>query len=233
MAITSIKPTHRVGETEPPAAPAPPTRPAGHSRLALGLALYNLLVGFLAAALMVDLLVGGPFTGGGAMVGADSPVEVLLVRHIGFISLGAAIGAVLHSLFGLWVHAAVLNDFRSTFAGSYLLGPFGAALLGFGTFLVLQAGLLALGGDASAGDDPLQASLFYGAIGVLVGLGFDAVLMRIDGVTRQLFGAPEGSFLRSAHDSAQRRLSSAAPPPSGAPDAEGGEGEGGGGGGES
>jgi hypothetical protein len=193
--------------THPPAAtqPASGTMPKRTSRpgvLALGLAVYNVLIGVGAAYLIGDLLLGGP-AGRGMLGNAET---ALMGRHLLLTVLGATLGSVLHSLFGLWVHACVLEDFRPVFTGSYLLGAFAAGLLGVGTFLVLQAGLLALGGNAAGGEDALRASLFYGAIGILVGLSFDAVLLRIDGVTRQLFGAPKGSFMQSAIESAQRRL---------------------------
>lgn len=195
------------------AAPQPPppsvavrARPSGRALLAFALALHNLLIGVLAAYAIADLLLDGGLARALLRGFGAGEASLVLARHLLLTVLGAVLGSALHSLFGLWVHACVLEDFSPAFTGSYLLGAFAAGLLGVGTFLVLQGGMLALGGDPAGGAEPLRASLFHGAIGVLVGLGFDAVLMRIDGVTRELFGAPEGSFMRSAIRSAQKRL---------------------------
>jgi len=45
----------------------------------------------------------------------------------------------LYNLLGLHVHYAVVGDFQPRFSGSYVLGPFGAAGLGFTLFVILQA----------------------------------------------------------------------------------------------
>ena len=177
-----------------------------HPSLVFGVAIYDLAIGIGAVYVVTDLLLGGPVAGALPAIAGDAGPPAEAIRFLTLTGLGASLGASLHCLFGLYVHACVLENFRKSFLGSYLLSPIAAFLLGVATFLVLQAGLLALGEGFAEADDVLQASLFYSAIGTLVGFSFDAVILRIDGVTRQLFGARPESFIGSALDDAQARI---------------------------
>ena len=61
-------------------------------------------------------------------------------------------------------------------------------------------------------EDALRASLFYVAIGILTGLAWDTIILRLDAIARQLFGGEGSSLARNAVDRARR------PPPASEPD---------------
>lgn len=169
-----------------------------HSKLALMLGIYCVMVGLCTLYLIYVLLTGEIFEQ--LLQSEDATknsLELLLISA--FITmLGGVLGSVLHNLIGLHVHAVIKADFIPRFAGSYLLGPFGAAFLALAMFCVIQGGLLALSGDISQPDNLVRSSLFYMAIGIITGFAFDTVIIRIDSVAKQLFGAERESFLEYA-----------------------------------
>lgn len=169
--------------------------------LAFFLGLFQLVTGTGAAAIIVVIILiwpGGDILGvlpAGAttIVLADNSARLMIA-----ITAGSTLGAVLHSLVGLHLHAVVLRNFAPRFTGSYLIGPFAAALLGIALFALLQGGLLLLGGSAATSpseNEVRRLVLFYVAVGVLTGLAFDSVVLRFDGVARQIFGDDYGSTL--------------------------------------
>jgi len=134
-------------------------------------------------------------------------ISIMLIT-LSFTMLGGMMGAVLHGLVGLHIHAVIKGEFNRRFIGSYILGPFGAAFLSLAIFCIIQGGLMALGGEVSAPDEILRASLFYIAVGVLCGFAFDTVILRIDGIAKQMFGAKKESFLENALTEAYKNTKS-------------------------
>ena len=177
--------------------PAPPQKPWGP----LLLAIYNLLLGGAIAYALTGLLTRWPATlavqAGAATAAAQAEATV---RFLILTSLGAGFGAVIHNLLGLHIHVAVVRDFQPRFSGSYVLGPIAAMGLGFALFVILQGGLMALGGDTAKPEDSLRPALFYIAIGILTGLAWDVIVLKFDTIARQLFGGEGTSRVRHALD---------------------------------
>jgi hypothetical protein len=198
-----------VAEEAPAATPQPRIRPWGP----LLLAVYNLIAGAAIVVAIGAILTRWiiPVLPAGDPAAAANQAEAA-VRFLALTALGSGFGAVIHNLLGLHVHYAVVGDFQPRFSGSYVLGPFGAAGLGFTLFVILQSGLFALGGDVAKPEDALRASLFYVAIGILTGLAWDTIILRLDAIARQLFGGEGSSLARNAVDRARR------PPPASEPD---------------
>jgi hypothetical protein len=162
--------------------------------LPLALAIYNVILGGAACAALT-LLVWAWRNEGGA-----EPDTSQTLRFLALTANGAVIGATIHCLFGLHMHVAVLADFNPRFSASYVLGPLVAAMLGMVMFLLLHTGLFALGTDPISASNVLRASLFYSAVGALTGLAWDSVILRLDAVAGQIFGAPGPSFIKLALD---------------------------------
>ena len=85
--------------------------------------------------------------------------------------------------------------------------------------MILQSGLFALGGDFAKPGETLRASLFYVAVGILTGLAWDTIILRLDAIARQLFAGEGSSLAKNAIDRARNRDG---PRPPDAPSANGG-----------
>ena len=204
-----------VAEEPPPSLP-PRVRPWGP----LLLAIYNLIAGagmvVAIAAILTRWVI--PVLPDGDPGAAANQAEAA-VRFLALTALGSGFGAVIQNLLGLHVHYAVAEDFQPRFSGSYVLGPFAAAGLGFTIFVILQSGLFALGGDVAKPGETLRASLFYVAVGILTGLAWDTIILRLDAIARQLFAGEGSSLAKNAIDRARNRDR---PRPPDAPSANGG-----------
>ena len=188
-----------VVRTEQPTtiAPIAPQKPWGP----LLLALYNVLLGASIAYVLASLIMHWPTTLAAQASAATAAIQAeATVRFLVLTSLGAGFGAVIHNLLGLHIHVAVVGDFQARFSGSYVLGPIAAMGLGFALFVILQGGLMALGGDTVKPDDSLRPALFYIAIGILTGLAWDVIVLKFDTIARQLFGGEGHSRVRHALD---------------------------------
>jgi hypothetical protein len=99
---------------------------------------------------------------------------------------GAVLGAIILCFRMLHKHAVVLKDFDARYAGSYMIGPWAAGLLGITVFTMLKSGQTFLG------DFGAQESLscyFYLLLGIVTGFSWERVLARIDGAAKQIFGS--------------------------------------------
>jgi hypothetical protein len=179
----------------------------GHNRLALALAIYQVLLGSVAAAGLILVISEWPIL-------SDIATLYTTLRLLASMVTAAFLGAVLLNLVGLHIHAAVLKDFEVEFIGSYLLGPFAAGLLAIGLFAVLQGGLLVLGSGTQAPQTgtELRLVLFHAAVGLLTGLAFDTVVLKLDGIARELFGQNNSSVLSNALNQAAAKSGKKAPP---------------------
>lgn len=172
---------------------AEPRDPDVNFRAITALAIYNVVLGSAIVILVVSMLSGG-FS---SLIFADSAsLQERVAGFMVFMACGAALGSILHSLYALFLHGLVLSDFQPRFYGSYILGPFAAALLGVGLFVIFQGGLLVISEGTPTGSGLVRATMFYAGLGVLTGFAYDAVLVRIDGVARQIFGAQHQTFLQ-------------------------------------
>ncbi len=162
--------------------------------LPAALAIYNVILGGAACVVFALLILGWGHEGG------VEPGALQTLRFVALTANGAIIGAVIHCLFGLHMHVAVLANFEPRFSGSYILGPWVAAMIGVVLFLIVHTGLFALGTDPVSTSNTLRASLFYSAVGALTGLAWDSVILRFDAVAGQIFGAPGPSFIKLALD---------------------------------
>jgi hypothetical protein len=195
----SAPPLQSPSAEAPSVLPEAEPEPSRHPRLALLLGLYQLAIGAAAAGALVATLFLWP-TPDPSVAPLDMPSRLAaepMVKLLAAMMAGGALGAVLLNLVGLHVHAAHANDFAPRFTGSYLLGPLAAVLLALALFVVVQGGMMVLGGDPapSAAAELRRATLFHGALGFLVGMAFDTVVLRLDGVARQIFGDDRGSLL--------------------------------------
>jgi hypothetical protein len=193
-------------------------RKNGYGWIAFLLALYQVTVGLFAAATLASLIFTWPPSTLATITTEPSSSASLLRLCVAMVA-GATLGAVLHGLVGLHLHAAVLGDFSIRFVGSYIIGPFGAALLGTVFFFVLQGGLMALGGDnANSTGAEVRATMFHAAVGALTGFAFDTVVLRLDSVARQIFGEDRESSLSAAlRRATAREAESEKPSPAGKP----------------
>jgi hypothetical protein len=194
-ALSNEAPRDEDASEERAANATPPAQPNTRGvALPLVLAIYNVILGGAASAAFA-LLIWAWGKEGGA-----EPDALQTLRFLALSADGAVIGATIHCLFGLHMHVAVLADFNPRFSASYILGPLVAAMLGMLMFLILHAGLFALGTDPVSTSNALRASLFYTAVGALTGLAWDSVILRLDAVAGQIFGAPGPSFIKLAFD---------------------------------
>lgn len=108
------------------------------------------------------------------------------LQPFSYAACGAVLGAIILSFRGLHKHAVVQRSFRSSYSGSYLIGPWAAGLLGVTTYVMLRGGLLVFGGEQGTADE--TAAHAYLALGILTGFSWERMLARIDDAARQLFG---------------------------------------------
>jgi len=168
------------------------------------ISVYNTVMGVIVCWAMYLLITSEGFrTIFNAESQSGNEISILIIMAA-FCMSGGGLGAILHCLVGLHIHAAIIGDFSSRYIGSYIIGPFGAAFLALAMFCIIQGGLLTLAGDISAPREILGATLFYIAIGVLCGFAYDTVVLRLDAVAKQMFGGKQESFLESALSDAKR-----------------------------
>jgi hypothetical protein len=106
---------------------------------------------------------------------------------------GSVIGAVIISFQGLHEHGAVRGTFEASYIGSYLIGPWAAALLGVAVYGLIRSGLFILGGVSEI-DSPNEATQFgYLGIGTLIGFAWNKVLLKLSGVADEILGTRGGS----------------------------------------
>jgi hypothetical protein len=100
---------------------------------------------------------------------------------------GAVLGALILCFRNMYKYAVVLNSFRIRFSGSYLIGPWAAALIGIAAYAMVRGGLLVIGADAGEAEGP--SSYAFLSIGIITGFAWDRMLVRIDNTARQIFGS--------------------------------------------
>lgn len=156
--------------------------------LMLLLAVYLLMCGNVAIALGLEA-----YSGSYRFVGMLISPSVLMppvnptVPTLLYSVSGAIIGAVLLSLRGLYRHGAVLNDFKRSYAGAYLIGPWAAGLLGLAVYVLARAGMLTFGGTSDLKNLTEAGELSYLGVGILVGFAWEKVLNKLDAVADQVF----------------------------------------------
>lgn len=119
---------------------------------------------------------------------ALQPAQVASVQTFTYAACGAILGAIISCLRGLHLHAVVLGNFRRCYSGSYLIGPWAAALLGITSYAMVRGGLLMFG-DGQPGDSDERSCYAYLALGILTGFSWERMLARVDDAARQIFGS--------------------------------------------
>ncbi|MEL6567119.1 MAG: hypothetical protein AAFQ22_01795 [Pseudomonadota bacterium] len=133
-----------------------------------------------------------------------------LIAQATFTSFGAVIGATLISLKGLHRYVSEKGDLRPSYIGSYVIGPWGAGVLGFSVFALVQGGLLAFSTSDSAAD---QREAAYLALGILAGFGWRSVGAKIEEVIETLFSTKKS--VRTTPSSGASSDSESPPPTDG------------------
>jgi hypothetical protein len=168
------------------------------------LGIYTLISGLLAVYLLFD-------TWTGAFVVFrrffDVPIEqerLSLLKTLSYAITGSILGAVIISLRGLHKHAVIGNNFKPSYGGSYLLGPWAAGLLAIAVYGLVRGGLFIFGGSPELKDLNEATAFGYLGLGFFIGFAWDKVLEKLDSMAKE--------FLQSA-DSASPSQSSAVSAP--------------------
>jgi len=179
--------------TDEPSPIAPPQveprrMTAREGAIAGALGIYLLMCGGLTLQLLAHV-----WSGSLALVQTLFPGALLEEAHLPeiqpftYAACGAVLGAIMLCFRGLHKHAVVQGTFRSSFSGSYLLGPWAAGLIGIAMYAMLRGGLLAFGGEQAAPD--AGGAHAYLALGIMTGFSWERMLARIDDGARQMFGS--------------------------------------------
>lgn len=158
------------------------------ARIALGLGVYLVLCGLVALYAMGDLWAGRFTLPRLLFPGIDLKAhDLAAIQSFGYTALGAVIGAAILSLYGLHQHAAMKADFRSSYLGSYVVGPWASAFLGVAAYALVRGGLLVFGGSGEVDGATPSTQLAYLALGILTGFAFDRVLAKMNDLAEQVF----------------------------------------------
>ncbi|WP_104047657.1 hypothetical protein [Vibrio jasicida] len=105
-----------------------------------------------------------------------SPEWVESIKHIIGCILVAISGGVLYCLRAVYVNYSVRKQWDEVWLVWYLFRPFTSGLMGFLTFLVVKAGLFAVGSTSAVHPETLLYALSFFA-----GLNVDGFLKRFEG----------------------------------------------------
>jgi hypothetical protein len=156
--------------------------------LPLAVGVYLLVAGLAAVAMLLDawtkqftvLRVFFPLLDGG--------VDIRTLQTVTYLTAGTFLGAVVISFRGLHEHAVLRGDFRPTFMGSYLLGPWASGFLGIAMYGLIRGGLFLLGGGVTT-DGGEVTDFSYLGIGFLIGFAWNRVLVKLDSLAAEMFRA--------------------------------------------
>jgi hypothetical protein len=163
------------------------TTETGPAWIPFALGIYLLVCSALALYLLVDvwgdrlsilrfLFPGITFDAG----------RLATVKPVTYMVVGAVLGGVILSFQGLHIHAAQLRNFRPSFSGSYLIGPWAAGLLGIAVYALVRGGVLVFGGTSSAPTSTASRFAYLG-LGFLTGFAWNKLLAKLNSVAVQLF----------------------------------------------
>lgn len=116
--------------------------------------------------------------------------QVDVVTPLSYCVVGGVLGAVILSFQGLHEYAAVRGTFRASYSGSYLVGPWVAAIIALAAYALVRGGLLIFGGQSAPGA-PGASNYAYLALGILTGYAWNKVLRKLGDVANQLFASSE------------------------------------------
>ncbi len=155
----------------------------------LSLAFYLLACGMMCVYFLVDVWSQQFFVIRILFPGINfKTVDLATIKTISYTIVGSVIGAVIISLKGLHVHGVVHQEFKNSYSGSYVIGPWAAGLLAIAVYGLMRGGLLIFGG-ASEIENPTQATEFsYLGLGFLIGFAWDKVLVKLNTLAVQIFG---------------------------------------------
>jgi hypothetical protein len=123
-------------------------------------------------------------------------VDLRLLQTMTYLTAGTVLGAVVISFRGLHDHGVIRGDFRPSFAGSYLLGPWASAFLGIAMYGLIRGGLFLFSGTANGGEGAEATDFTYLGLGFLIGFAWNRVLAKLDSLAAEMFRA--GSDARPA-----------------------------------
>ncbi len=173
--------------------PGPALRGWAAALVLFPVGVYLLLCGAAALYLIIDvwserfLLLEASFPGLKEQIrGGD--LDKGFLKTLTYTIAGSMIGAVIISFQGLHRHGAVERDFRASYVGSYLIGPWAASLLGVVVYGLVRGGLFLFGGSSDL-DGPSQATQFgYLGLGALTGFAWEKVLRKMGELADQVLG---------------------------------------------
>jgi hypothetical protein len=151
------------------------------------LAIYLLMVGLFATYIFFDTLTHNFYFLGAIFANITTALDKSTLITLSFMISGSILGAAILSLKGLHKYAAVQGEFITSYTGSYIIGPWAAALLGLVMYGIIRGGLFVFGGLGSI-DSPNEATeLGYFGVGFLVGFAWDKTLDKLDSLAGELF----------------------------------------------
>jgi hypothetical protein len=125
--------------------------------------------------------------------------ELYAIQTFTYTAFGAVLGAIILCFRNLHQYAVVLRGFSPAHAGSYLIGPWAAGLLGVTVYAMLRGGLLVFGAEQSDGGE--TSCYAFLALGIMTGFSWERMLARIDDAARQVFGSR--SYMRERPSAAE------------------------------
>ncbi|MDD7965896.1 hypothetical protein [Actinomycetospora lemnae] len=166
----------------PPAAePASPWVP-------ILLGVYLLIVAVLSGRLLIDVWARN-FALYRSLLGTESLTgsQVAVVTPLTYTVVGGVFGAVIVSFQGLHLHAAVRRNFQTSYGGSYLVGPWVAALIALAAYALVKGGLLVFSGGDTSNASSTSSNWAFLSLGILTGFSWLKVLQKLNSLADQFF----------------------------------------------
>lgn len=160
---------------------------------ALFCAVYQLVIGLLAAWVVIDQIFGARLLttaiAGETLAESTQGGPGLLASMIVCVA-GSMIGGVMNGLFYLQYYAAERGLFEYRFIGSYLLAPFAIGLIGLTAFALVTGGIIVFAtapseSNAVFTDVNLMA---YVALGIISGIAWQNIMARVQDAAENIFG---------------------------------------------
>jgi hypothetical protein len=167
---------------------------------------YLLLCGAMGIFLLVDVWGERLWVYGHIFYGVEFTEErTEALKLPTYTVIGSLLGATILSFRGLHIHGAERRDFQASFSGSYIIGPWAAALLGLAGYALIRGGLLVFGGTANTGQTSPASHYAYLGFGFLTGFAWNKVLSKLDAISANFFAVEQPAATRYTHSIGDRR----------------------------
>jgi hypothetical protein len=158
------------------------------------LGIYLFVTGFWAIYLFFDVWLGNYEIISCLHPKSISNSRITTISTLLLTISGSILGAVIRSFRGLHVYGAIRGEFKISYSGSYLIGPWAAALLGFALYGLIRGGLFVFGGLGSLENPGVATEFGYFGIGFLLGFAWDTTLEKLTSLSSELIkGHPDNT----------------------------------------